>query len=117
VGSANIVPAGVAAEVNQPDVTIAASPLSLLNSAIALSVGVGLALVAAGLFRRTRWSYPGALVVSATMAVLIVLQLLNGGEVNGAAIIQLLVFAAIFVLFLYDTDIKRMLWVEKEVEG
>jgi hypothetical protein len=103
------------AELGSTDTIAAQSPLSLLNSAIALSVGVGLLLVALGLFRRARWSYPGALVVSATMAVLIVLQLLNGGEAIGAAVLQLLVFAAIFALFLADADIRRMLW-ERPVE-
>jgi hypothetical protein len=106
----SVVPAGVTAELDPATTSAAQSPLSLLNSAIALSVGVGLLLVALGLFRRARWSYPGALVVSATMAVLIILQLLNGGEANGAAVLQLLVFAAIFALFLTDPDIRRMLW-------
>lgn len=112
-----VVPAGIAAETTGPQVTIGAAPLSLLNSAIALSVGVGLALTAIGLFRRARWSYPGALIVSATMAVLIVLQFFNGGEVNGSAVIQLLVFSAIFGLFLYDSAIRQLLWVQGEAEA
>ncbi len=114
--SENIVPAGVAAE-GRPEVTITASPLSLFNSAVAISVGVGMALVAIGLFRRARWSYPGALIVSATMAVLIILQLLNGVEATGSAVLQLLLFAAIFGLFLYDTEIKQLLWLPAAVEA
>lgn len=110
-------PAGVAVEAAESQVTITATPLSLLNSAIALAMGVGLVLVAIGLFRRARWSYPGTLIVSATMIVLIVLQFFNGGEINGSAVIQLLVFGAIFVLFLYDSAIKQLLWIQAEEEA
>lgn len=90
---------------------------SMLSTAVALAVGVGMLIAAFGLFRLTRWGWLGTLVVSATLVILILLQLLGGQGFMGSGVIQLLVFVAIFVLFLFDSGIKALLWEREEPAG
>jgi hypothetical protein len=94
---------------------LAATPgASVFSMALALAVGIGMVLVAFGLFRRMRWSWLGTLLVSAALVVLILIQLLGGVAATGSAVLQILVFGAIFLLFLFDTEIKRLLWSRDE---
>jgi len=86
----------------------------VLSTAIALAVGVGMLIAAFGLFRLTRWGWLGTLVVSAALVILILLQLLGGQGFMGSGVIQLLVFAAIFAVFLFDSGIKALLWEREE---
>jgi len=102
-----------AVQVDAGDITSA----SMLSTAIALAVGMGMLITAFGLFQRTRWGWLGTLVVSAALIILILLQLLGGQGFMGSGVIQLLVFVAIFVLFLFDSGIKTLLWEREEVAG
>ena len=93
---------------------VAVSSVGAFSIALALAVGIGMLVVAFGLFRRMRWSWPGTLLVSAALVVLILIQLLSGVAASGSAVLQVLVFGAIFLLFLFDTDIKRLLWLRND---
>lgn len=92
----------------------ASTAAGMFSMAVALAIGAGMLIVAFGLFRLTRWSWLGTLVVSAALVVLILLQVLGGLGFTPSAVIQILVFSAIFLLFLLDNDIKALLWARDE---
>lgn len=104
-------PTSEAIQVESAGVTESAS---MVSTAIALALGAGMLIVAFGLFRLTRWAWLGTLVVSAALVVLILLQVLSGLGFTPSAVVQLLVFAAIFAVFLLDNGIKSLLWVREE---
>lgn len=81
-----------------------------VGSALGLAVGVGLLLSAFGLFRKARWGWLGTLVVCAALIVLILLQMFSGVGVSAQGLLQLGVFAAVFVVFLLDRGVKALLW-------
>lgn len=84
-------------------------PVDTVSAALALAAGIGLLLAAFGLFRKARWGWLGTLVVSAALIVLLIPQLFDGG-MGPQGLLQLGLFAAIFVIFLLDTGVKSLLW-------
>jgi hypothetical protein len=96
---------------------VANQPLDTPSSALALAVGVGLLLSAFGLFRKARWGWLGTLVVSGALIVLILVQMLGGGGISAQSLLQLGVFAAVFVVFVLDSGVKALLWSTEEVES
>jgi hypothetical protein len=91
-------------------------PVATVASALALAAGVGMILAAIGLFRKARWGWLGTLVVSGVMIVLIVPSLFGSG-VSGSAILQILVFGAVFLVFLLDSGVKALLWSASDTES
>lgn len=113
-GSTQVLPGQQPNEAIEIQTEVVASPINMVSTAIALAVSVGMLIVAVGLFRLARWGWLGVLVVSAALIVLILLQLLSGQGFSGSGVIQLLVFVAIFLLFLLDSGIKSLLWTHQE---